>query len=69
MLDTNPKLHIVNPVSSKPSNLQDIKSIEGIERKGKDAREIKKNSRNEEMRKPKRCCLKGYLLIKSIILL
>ena len=71
MLDTNPKLHIVNPVSSKPegSNLQDIKRIDGIERMGKDAREIKKNSRNEEMRKPKRCCLKGYLLIKSIILL
>ena len=71
ILDTIPKLPIVNPVSSEPegSNLQNIKRLEGIEWKEKDAREIKKNSRNEEMRKPKRCCLKGYLFIKSIILL
>lgn len=69
ILDTIPKLHIVNPVSSKPkgSNLQDIKRLEGIEQKEKDAREIKKNGRNEEMRKPKRCCLKRlYLLLKVL---
>lgn len=37
ILDTIPKLHIVDPVSSKPkgSNLQDIKRLEGIEQKEK----------------------------------
>lgn len=71
ILDTIPKLPIVNPVSSKPkgSNLQNINRIEGIEWKEKDGREIKKNGRNEEKTKKMLSKKVTYILIKSIILL